>query len=79
MSLAAASDAHPQALVQTVERLGAETVLTATLDAGGDVALRAPSDLRVEPGERVGLRLSPAEIHLFDPDTGAALPRRPTH
>ncbi len=77
MTLAPASEAHPQAVVQTVERLGAETVLTATLDGGGDVALRAPSDLRVEPGERVALRLSPAELHLFDPDTGAALARRP--
>jgi multiple sugar transport system ATP-binding protein len=70
----------PQAVVQTVERLGAETVLTATLDdgAGGqtEIAVRIPRDLRAEPSERIGLRPDPDEIHLFDPDSGAAFARR---
>jgi multiple sugar transport system ATP-binding protein len=70
----------PQAVVQTVERLGAETVLTATLDdgAGGqtEIAVRIPRDLRAEPSERIGLWPDPDEIHLFDPESGAAFARR---
>jgi multiple sugar transport system ATP-binding protein len=71
----------PQAVVQAVERLGAETVLTASLDdgAGGqaEFAVRSPRDLHVQAGERIGLRPDPHEIHLFDPETGAAFARRP--
>jgi ABC-type sugar transport system ATPase subunit len=69
----------PRAVVQAVERLGAETVLTATLEdsEGGqaEVAVRRPRDVRVEPGERIGLLPDPQEIHLFDPDTGTAFAR----
>ncbi len=64
-----------QVLVQT-ELLGAETILSATLDGGGDISVRTPRDAPVQPGERIGLTLDPREAHLFHPETGVALPRR---
>jgi multiple sugar transport system ATP-binding protein len=69
-------ESAPRAVVQAVELLGAETILSATLEGGGDIALRAPRDLIAQPGERIGLCVPPDALHLFDPQTGAALARR---
>jgi multiple sugar transport system ATP-binding protein len=76
IALAAPSEGAPRAVVQAVELLGAETILSAALDDGGDIAVRTPRDARVAPGERICLRLDPDAVHLFHPETGAALPRR---
>jgi ABC-type sugar transport system ATPase subunit len=65
----------PAAVVQSAERLGAETVLSVSVEGSGELQIRAPRDLRFEPGERVGLKLSPTSIHLFDPGTGLAVER----
>jgi multiple sugar transport system ATP-binding protein len=72
----AAPDRGPSATVQAVELLGAETILSATLDGGGEIALRAPRDLTARPGERIGLAVDPRALHLFDPQTGVALAAR---
>jgi multiple sugar transport system ATP-binding protein len=64
-------------LVQAVERLGAETIILTTLAGGTELAVRVATDLRVEPGERIGLEPAPGELHLFDPRTGEAFPRLP--
>jgi multiple sugar transport system ATP-binding protein len=69
-------DRGPSAIVQAAELLGAETILSATLEGGGEIAVRAPRDLIAQPGERIGLMVPPHALHLFDPHTGAALPRR---
>jgi multiple sugar transport system ATP-binding protein len=69
-------ESGPRAIVQAVELLGAETILSATLEGGGDIAVRAPRDLVAQPGERIGLSVPPGALHLFDPQTGAALARR---
>ncbi|MFL5200231.1 MAG: ABC transporter ATP-binding protein [Microvirga sp.] len=74
----AAPDGRPSAVVQAVELLGAETILAATLDGGGDIAVRAPRDLTARPGERIGLAVEAQALHLFDPQTGAALARHPS-
>jgi multiple sugar transport system ATP-binding protein len=66
----------PSAVVQAAERLGAETVLSVSVEGSGELQIRAPRDLRFEPGERIGLKLIPTSIHLFDPHTGLALDRR---
>jgi multiple sugar transport system ATP-binding protein len=66
----------PAAVVQAAERLGAETVLSVSVEGSGELQIRAPRDLRFEPGERIGLKLSPTSIHLFDPGTGLAVERR---
>ena len=75
MPTAAASDV-PTAVVQGIERLGAETILSVALASGDELHVRAPRDLHFELGERIGLKLSPTSIHLFDPDTGIAFERR---
>jgi multiple sugar transport system ATP-binding protein len=66
----------PQAIVQAMELLGAETIVAATLEGGGDIQIRAARDLRVAPGERIGLHADRRDLHLFDPETGAAIPRQ---
>jgi multiple sugar transport system ATP-binding protein len=68
-------ESGPTARVQAVELLGAETILSATLEGGGDIAIRAPRDLLANPGERIGLVVAPHALHLFDPETGATLAR----
>jgi multiple sugar transport system ATP-binding protein len=73
----ASPERGPSAIVQAAELLGAETILAATLEGGGDIAVRAPRDLIAKPGERIGLAVLPHALHLFDPQTGAALARRP--
>jgi multiple sugar transport system ATP-binding protein len=66
----------PTAVVQAAERLGAETVLSVIVEESGELQIRAPRDLRFEPGDRIGLKLSATSIHLFNPNTGLALERR---
>jgi hypothetical protein len=39
--------------------------------------VRSPRDLRAVPGERIGLMPNVLEMHLFDPERGSALARRP--
>jgi multiple sugar transport system ATP-binding protein len=70
-------ESNPSAIVQAAELLGAETILSAALEGGGEIAVRAPRDLTAQPGERIGLRVPPDALHLFDPQTGAGLARRP--
>jgi multiple sugar transport system ATP-binding protein len=74
MPAAPGSD-FPTAVVQGIEWLGAETILSVALE-GGELNARAPRDLRFDLGERIGLKLSPTSIHLFDPNTGVAFERR---
>jgi multiple sugar transport system ATP-binding protein len=68
-------DQGPRAKVTAVELLGAETILSATLENGGMIAVRAPRDLVARPGEIVGLNIAPDALHLFDPESGVALSR----
>jgi multiple sugar transport system ATP-binding protein len=78
IAVGAPAPGRPQAVVQAVELLGAETILTAALaETGEEIALRSPRDVTVAPGERIGLEPSPRAVHLFDPETGEALARRP--
>ena len=72
----ASPESGPRAIVQAVELLGAETIVSATLEGGGEIAVRAPRDLVAQPGEPIGLAVPPQALHLFDPATGAAIPRR---
>jgi multiple sugar transport system ATP-binding protein len=65
----------PRAKVMAVELLGAETILSATLEGGNPIAVRAPRDLTARPGDVVGLSVDPDALHLFDPETGVALGR----
>jgi multiple sugar transport system ATP-binding protein len=70
-----AADQAPRAKVTAVELLGAETILSATLEGGNPIAVRAPRDLIARPGDVVGLSVAPDALHLFDPETGVALGR----
>ena len=61
-----------------VEALGSEIILVGELDgSGAEIAARLPAESRITEGSRVALHLDPAELHLFDPVSGRALPRRP--
>jgi multiple sugar transport system ATP-binding protein len=72
-----AADANGSSVVgevQAIEPLGAETILSVSVD-GNDILVRGGRELNATPGTRVGLRPDLQEIHLFDPQTGAALAR----
>ena len=76
MSSLTSPEGNPRAIVQAVELLGAETILSATLEGGGDIAVRVPRDVIASPGERIGLHVPAHALHLFDPQTGVAFARR---
>jgi multiple sugar transport system ATP-binding protein len=68
-------DDHSSALVgvvEVVEPLGPETHLV--VDVGGEiVTARVGRDAAARRGEKVTLAVPPGALHLFDPDSGAAL------
>jgi len=58
--------------IVVVEPTGAETELL--IQAGGDqLTLVTHGRPRVNPGERIGLTIDPAKVHVFDQGTGARL------
>jgi multiple sugar transport system ATP-binding protein len=69
LSLAQAAGGTVQGEVIVVEPMGAETELF--IRAGeADVVLMTHGRPSVNPGQRIGLALDPAAIHLFDQSTG---------
>jgi len=60
------------AVVEVVEPTGASMLLTVLL-GGQRLKVSAPADLQVSPDETVRLRIDPASVRLFDPDTSLAL------
>jgi multiple sugar transport system ATP-binding protein len=60
------------ASVSLLEPLGAETLVTLKLGAAEVVARLSPG-FREAPGTPLALHVSPAQLHLFDAQTGAAL------
>ena len=58
--------------VYVVEPLGNETLIAVTV-GGEQVNLRAPAGFEPAVGEPCGVRPDPGRLHLFDPDTEAAI------
>jgi multiple sugar transport system ATP-binding protein len=72
----AASLAHDgiRATVALVEQLGAESHVICTLADGTRVVVRQDHRaVRPDLGEAVGVRIDPAQVHLFDAESGARL------
>ena len=62
--------------IDTVEPLGAETLLSFTLPGHpATLTARAGREARARPGERVALQVDLSALRLFDPETQRALPR----
>jgi multiple sugar transport system ATP-binding protein len=57
-----------RAVVGSVERLGAETLVFAKTAAGQAFVVRADGSLEVEDGQAVTLAIDPAHLHFFDGD-----------
>jgi len=57
-----------------VEPLGAETLLAIETEGGIDCTARLPRDIRVTPGEMVDLSFAARAAHLFDAESGRAIP-----
>jgi ABC-type sugar transport system ATPase subunit len=70
--LLAPPDEGVAAAVQVVQPLGPATVVTAGWD-GGALTARVPGIAALPPGERVGLRLDPAGVLLFERESGARI------
>lgn len=58
------------ATVSAVEYLGADTLVSCTLGAAGEVATRVPGHRPFLPGDAIGLQWEAADQHLFDAVTG---------
>lgn len=64
------------ASVELVEALGADTLVHATTGSAKDiVTLRLPGDARVDRGQRLAIDVAPANLHVFDRDSGQRLGR----
>jgi multiple sugar transport system ATP-binding protein len=74
IALCDAKDGCMQALVDLVEGLGADALVTLT---NGDnvMIMRTPSDARPNENETVGLTLNLHKLHLFDPESEATILR----
>ncbi len=58
--------------VVAVEPFGSEVIIDVRVN-GEAIKVRAAPDVRPEPGSKVGLRVDPAAVRVFDPSSGAAL------
>ena len=67
-----ANDAELAVTVVVAEPLGAETLVTFQCDLA-EIIARLPPSTRLQPGERINLRLNMEKLHLFDSETGMAL------
>jgi multiple sugar transport system ATP-binding protein len=59
--------------VIAVEPFGSEVIIDVRVN-GEAIKVRAAPDVRPEPGSKVGLRVDPAAVRVFDRASGAALP-----
>lgn len=73
--IVAPSTTVPRAMIQAVEHLGAETIIVASLEGGGDISIRAPRENRAVVGELIGISADPDEVHLFDNVSGNVIAR----
>jgi multiple sugar transport system ATP-binding protein len=63
--------------INAVEPLGAETLLLLSVGTGEELIARIGRETELRPGQSTALMLDAAAIHLFDPETTNAIPRRP--
>ena len=59
--------------IEWIELLGADTVAHGRLADGQTVTVRLPGDHPVRTGDQLSLALQPANLHLFDPETGSRI------
>ena len=60
-------------VVSLVEPLGSEQIVYVSVPGGQDLVAAVGADWSPRIDESVGLRISPAAAHFFDPDSGARL------
>ncbi len=79
LSLSLPAIKNLQVQVDLVEALGHETYLSVSLPGDGGAGEPQRMQVRVEPdrsvrlGEQIWIAIAPDKLHLFDPDTGAAI------
>ena len=73
-SLAVPESCRFNAVVGVVEPMGSEALLVLTT-AGGDLKVRLIGRTHPQAGDRIGFALNPAELHVFNPETGLTLRR----
>ncbi|WP_017328177.1 ABC transporter ATP-binding protein [Synechococcus sp. PCC 7336] len=66
-------EAHLIGTVQTVEVLGAQTIVATELEAGRSIQVIVAPELGYRPGERVGWRLQGDRLHFFERESGRAV------
>ncbi|MDV8024934.1 ABC transporter ATP-binding protein [Rhodococcus sp. IEGM 1330] len=68
--------AHVDAVVTTVENLGSEELVHIRVGSN-TLCIRAPRPSDARPGAPISVRVDPADVHLFDRDSGRRLTWRP--
>jgi ABC-type sugar transport system ATPase subunit len=56
------------ATAELIEPMGAETLIHAKLEGGGEIRVVTPRDRRVKVGEKLNLRADPTQTHFFGED-----------
>ena len=64
--------------VVAVEALGPETILVGEIPDGAEISARLGRAFTAPVGTMQRLHVDPSQVHLFDPETGLALPRTPS-
>ncbi|WP_435304198.1 ABC transporter ATP-binding protein [Qipengyuania citrea] len=76
VAVVAAGNGTTDAEVQLVERLGERTLVYALLDDGAEITAQDEGNSPVRIGDRIGLLIDGAAVHLFGPDGAAHHPER---
>jgi multiple sugar transport system ATP-binding protein len=67
------ADADIEGTIAVVERLGERSLLHVRRDNGATLVAQDSGTSRASPGEPIGLKLDPAQVHLFDDKGNSAL------
>jgi len=68
ITLGAAGTGQCDGTVDVLEYLGADTFVIVDCGASGQVTVRAPANVDLTPGDRIGLTFAPEHLHFFDAD-----------
>ncbi|HEX7969175.1 MAG TPA: TOBE domain-containing protein, partial [Stellaceae bacterium] len=63
----------PVVTVELAEMLGADTIVHGRLGDGALILARLPGTARARPGDRLPLSVDPAQLHVFDRESGRRL------
>ena len=79
IEVVAPGEGHCTGSVEVSEYLGADVMLYVDCDQLGILTVRHVGDIKVQPGEKIGLRFDESRVHFFDASDQAVPQVRETH